>query len=78
VSATTVRRWLAEAGLYQVAVGEVGRLRELYVERQLSTREVAEQLGTSKNTVIRMLAAAGFPRRPRAARQPRGARAAGD
>ena len=51
-------------------------LRELYVDRQLTTREVAAELGISKARVIRALTAAGIPRRPRSVRPPRGARAA--
>jgi len=52
------------------------RLRELYVDRRLTTREVAAELGINKTRVIRALTAAGIPRRPRSERRPRGARAA--
>jgi transposase len=77
VSPSTVRRWLAEAGLLG-ADPEINpaRLRELYEERGLTTREIAAELGRSKTMVIRALAAAGIPRRPRTERRPRGPRAA--
>src|SRR6476620_3992501 len=77
VSHSTAARWLAEAGLLgadpQV---DTGTLIELYVHRQLTTREVAAELGSSEGRVIQALAAAGIPRRPRSMRRPRGPRAA--
>ena len=77
VSHSTASRWLAEAGLLG-ADPKAGtrQLNELYVDRQLTTREVAAELGISKGRVIQALTAAGIPRRPRSARRPRGARAA--
>jgi hypothetical protein len=46
------------------------------VQRRLTTREVAAELGISKDRAIRALTAAGIPRRPRSVRRPRGARVA--
>ena len=76
VSATTATRWLAEAGLRRDPDIDAGLLRELYIDRQLTTREVAAELGVSKERVIRALAGAGIPRRPRSVRRPTGNRAA--
>jgi transposase-like protein len=77
VSHTTAARWFTEAGLLGADPGVDPRLlRELYADRQLSTREVAAELGINKARVIRALTAAGIPRRPRSVRRARGARAA--
>ena len=77
VSHSTAARWLAEAGLLGAdPKADTGQLVELYVQRRLTTREVAAELGISKGRVIQALAAAGIPRRPRSVRRPRGARAA--
>ena len=77
VSPTTAARWFTEAGLLGADPGvDPVLLRELYVVRQFTTREVAAELGINKARVIRALTAAGIPRRPRSARPPRGARAA--
>ena len=77
VSPMTAARWLAEAGLLGADPGvDPVLLRELYVDRQLTTREVAAELGINRGRVIRALAAAGIGRRPRSVRPPRGARAA--
>ena len=77
VSPATAARWLTEAGLLGADPGvDPGQLRELYVARQLTTREVAAELGITKERVIRALTAAGIARRPRSVRRPRGARAA--
>lgn len=77
VSATTAARWFAEAGLLGLDPKvDRDRLRELYVDRQLTTREVAAELGTNKARVTRALAVAGIPLRPRSVRRPRGPRAA--
>lgn len=73
----TVDRWLAEAGVLELPSDiDVGVLHNLYVDQQLTTREVAQELGLSKGRVIVLLATAGIARRPRSARRPRGARAA--
>ena len=72
----TSGRWLATAGLARPDPAiDVDRLRELYVQRQLTTREVAAELQVNKGRVIHALAAAGIPSRPRSVRRPRGARA---
>ena len=77
VSHTTAARWFTEAGLLGVDPGVDPRLlRELYADRQLTTREIAAELGIDKGRVIRALTAAGIPRRPRSVRRARGARAA--
>ena len=77
VSHSTAARWFAEAGLLgQDPKADADRLVELYVHRQLTTREVAAELGISKGRVIRALTAADIPRRPRSVRRPRGARTA--
>jgi len=77
VSHSTAARWFTEAGLLGPDPGvDPGLLRELYVARQLTTREVAAELGITKERVIRALTAARIPRRPRSVRRPRGARAA--
>ena len=62
VSAATAARWFTEAGLLGPDPRiEAGRLRELYIDRQLTTREVAAELDVTKERVIRALTAAGFP-----------------
>jgi transposase-like protein len=77
VSHSTAARWFAEAGLLGAdPKADTHRLVELYVHRRLTTREVAAQLGISKDRVIRALTAAGVPRRPRSVRRRLGARAA--
>lgn len=77
VSWDTAGRWLAEIGLLPADPGiDPARLHELYVEQLLTTREVAAQLGVDKGRVLRALAAAGIPARPRTQRRLRGARAA--
>ena len=61
VSHTTAARWFTEAGLLGADPGVDPRLlRELYADRQLSTREVAAELGINKARVIRALTAAGI------------------
>jgi hypothetical protein len=64
---------LAEAGLLG-ADPEIdpARLRELYEERGLTTREIAAELGRSKTMVIRALAAAGIPAVPERSGGPAG------
>lgn len=72
----TVSRWLAECGLGMPdSRVDPGRLRELYVTQNLTTREVGVELGISHNRVIRELELAGIPRRSRHDRRPREARA---
>jgi len=74
---TTAARWFTEAGLLGADPGVDPRLlRELYADRQFTTRAVAAELGINKARVIRALTAAGIPRRPRSVRRARGARAA--
>jgi len=72
VGHNTARRWLAEAGLLDAdpAIDE-GDLRELYVDRHLSTREVAAKLGVDKSRILRALVTAGIPARPREEKRPR-------
>jgi transposase-like protein len=72
VARNTAARWLADAGLLGVdpAIDE-HRLRELYVQQQLSSREVAARLGVNKSRILRALAAAGIPARPREMKRPR-------
>jgi hypothetical protein len=66
VAYNTAARWLADAGLLPADPGiNEDDLRELYVTQQLPTREVAEKLGVNKSRVLRALAAAGIPARPR-------------
>ena len=73
----TVSRWLAEIG-----IGEPDRridraeLRALYVDEELTVREVGDRLGVPKNRIIRELALAGIQRRSRHTRRPRGHRLA--
>ena len=72
----TVSRWLAEAGLGTPdSRVDPALLRDLYVSRRLTTREVGAELGMSHNRVIRELELAGIPRRSRHDRRPREARA---
>ena len=77
VAPNTAARWLAEAGLFPAdpAINE-DHLRELYVNQQLNTREVAAKLGVNRSRILRALAAAGITARPREAKRPRTARAA--
>ena len=54
VSQTTAARWFTEAGLLGADPGVDPRLlRELYVDREFITREVAAELGINKARVIR-------------------------
>ena len=77
VSHSTAARWFAEAGLLgSDPKADTHQLVELYVHQRLTTREVAAELGISKDRVIQALTAAGIPRRPQSVRRPRGARAA--
>lgn len=77
VASGTMCRWLAEAGIGDPDPRiDHARLRHLYVDRELTAREVAIEFGTSHNRVIRELALAGIARRSRHDRRPRGARAA--
>jgi hypothetical protein len=73
VTHATADMWLATAGLVSATL-DVTHLRELYIQRQLTTREVAAEFGISKARVRRELAA-GIERSPRSTRRPRGARA---
>jgi transposase-like protein len=72
VARNTAARWLAEAGLLDKdpAIDE-HRLRQLYVDQQLTTREVAEALGVNKTKILLALAAAGIVARPREMKRPR-------
>ena len=72
VARNTAARWLAEAGLLDKdpAVDE-HRLRQLYVDQQLTTREVAKALGVNKTKILLALAAAGIAARPREMKRPR-------
>lgn len=74
VARNTAARWLADAGLLapDPAINS-SALHELYVNQQLSTREVAAKLGINKSRVLRALAAAGIPARPREMKRPRAA-----
>ena len=66
VAHNTAARWLADAGLLPADPGiNEDDLRELYVTQQLPTREVAAKLGVNKSRVLRALATAGIPARPR-------------
>ena len=70
-------RWLAEAGIGDPDPRiDHARLRQLYVDRELTVREVAIEFVASHNRVIRELALAGIARRSRHDRRPRGERAA--
>lgn len=72
VARGTASRWLAECGIGRPdARADAERLRGLYVEQRLTTREVGAELGVSHNRVIRELALAGIPRRSRHERRPR-------
>src|SRR4029079_16449263 len=72
VARNTASRWLAEAGLLEKdpAIDE-HRLRQLYVDQQLTTREVAKTLGVNKTKILLALAAAGIVARPREMKRPR-------
>jgi plasmid maintenance system antidote protein VapI len=75
VARNTAARWLADAGLLSAdpAIDEK-QLRELYVEQQLTTREVAAALGVNKSRILRALAAAGIAARPREVKRTRATR----
>lgn len=76
VASGTASRWLAECGIGRPdGRADAERLRALYVEQRLTTREVGAELGMSHNRVIRELALAGIPRRSRHERRPRDHRA---
>lgn len=72
VAHNTAARWLADAGLLPAdpAISE-DDLRELYVTQQLNTREVAAKLGVNRSKILRALASAGIPARPRESKRPR-------
>ena len=72
VARNTAARWLADAGLLDKdpAIDE-HRLRQLYVDQQLTTREVAKALGVNKTKILLALAAAGIVARPREMKRPR-------
>jgi len=54
VSHSTAARWFAEAGLLGAdPKADTGQLVELYVHQRLTTREVAAELGISKDRAIR-------------------------
>jgi DNA invertase Pin-like site-specific DNA recombinase len=79
VAYNTAARWLADAGLLPADPGiNEDDLRELYVTQQLPTREVAEKLGVNKSRVLRALAAAGIPARPRELKRQRATATKGD
>jgi len=72
VARNTAARWLADAGLLDPDPEiDPEQLQRLYVGQQLSTREVATELGVNKSRVLRALAAAGIPARPREEKRPR-------
>lgn len=72
----TAGRWLTDAGLLPADPRiDPARLRELYLDQELTTREVAAQLGVTKSRVLRALAAAGIAPRSRSQRRPSGLRA---
>ena len=72
VAYNTAARWLADAGLLPADPGiNQDDLRELYVTLQLPTRDVAAKLGVNKSRVLRALATAGIPARPREIKRPR-------
>jgi len=76
VASGTAARWLAECGIGRPdGRADAERLRTLYVEQRLTTREVGAELGMSHKRVIRELALAGIPRRSRHERRPRNERA---
>jgi len=72
VARNTAARWMAEAGLLDKdpAIDE-HRLRRLYVDQQLTTREVAKALGVNKTKILLALATAGIVARPREMKRPR-------
>jgi transposase len=66
VAAGTMGIWLAECGLGEPDPRvDHDRLHALYVDARLTTREIAGQFGVSHHRIIRELALAGVPRRPR-------------
>jgi hypothetical protein len=72
VARNTAARWLADAGLLEPDPAiDLTVLRELYITQHRSTREVAAQLGVNKSRVLRALAAAGIPARPREVKRAR-------
>lgn len=75
VARNTAARWLADAGLLGAdpAINEQ-QLRDLYVEQQLTTREVAAALHVNKSRILRALAAAGITARPREVKRTRATR----
>lgn len=76
VSHATVSLWLAEIGIGDPDPRiDRTELRTLYVDQQLTTREVAAYFGVSKHRVLRELALADIPRRSQHTRRPRGPRA---
>jgi transposase len=76
VSAATIGRWLADAGLLSPDPRiDHRRLEKLYVEEALTTREVAEKLRITPERVRRELAISGIPARSNHVRRPRENRA---
>ena len=76
VSDATTARWLADAGLLSPDPRvDHRRLEKLYVEKALTTREVAERLHITPERVRRELAIAGIPARSNRIRRPRANRA---
>ena len=76
VSDATTARWLADAGLLSPDPRvDHRRLEKLYVEKALTTREVAERLHIPPERVRRELAIAGIPARSNRIRRPRANRA---
>jgi len=76
VSDATTTRWLADAGLLSPDPRvDHRRLEKLYVEKALTTREVAEKLHVTPERVRRELAIAGIPARSNRIRRPRANRA---
>jgi DNA invertase Pin-like site-specific DNA recombinase len=72
VARNTAARWLADAGLLsQDPAIDENSLREMYVEQQMSTREVAALLGVNPSRILRALAAAAIAARPREMKRPR-------
>lgn len=71
-SHATVSLWLAEIGIGDLDP-RIDRtvLRALYVERQLTIREVAAHFGVDEHRVPRELALSGIPRRSQHTRRPR-------
>jgi len=70
VSATTVRRWLDNAGIARRAAGRGSRapsgeeLRRLYQQEGLSTTQIAQRHGVRQQTAHGWLRAAQIPLRP--------------